>query len=75
MGEAEVQKALFKLVRHPGCRGIPHAGDRALALNEYGHRPKHGGRGRDLAPMRTSCASSASTWQGYAERVQGRGSS
>lgn len=38
MGEAEVQKALFKLVGILDAEEIPHAVIGALALNEYGHR-------------------------------------
>jgi hypothetical protein len=38
MGEAEVQKALYKLVQILGTEGIPYAIVGAMALNEFGYR-------------------------------------
>jgi len=38
MGQAEAQKALFKLTAILESEGIPYAVIGAMALNEYGHR-------------------------------------
>jgi hypothetical protein len=46
MGQAEAQKALFKLTSILESEGIPYAVIGALALNEYGHRRAETGKSR-----------------------------
>lgn len=73
MGEAEVHKALFKLVGILDAEQIPHAVIGALALNEYGHRRATVDvdlilRDDDLQRFKRKYLG-----QGYAERVPGTG--
>jgi hypothetical protein len=73
MGEAEVQKALFKLVGILDAEEIPYAVIGALALNEYGHRRATVDvdmilRDEDLQRFKGKYLG-----QGYAERVPGTG--
>jgi hypothetical protein len=73
MGQAEAQKALFKLTAILESEGIPYAVIGALALNEYGHRRATVDvdiilRDDDLAAFK-----SRHLGRGYAERVPGTG--
>ena len=73
MGEAEVQKALSKLVSILETEGIPYAVIGALALNEYGH--KRVTVDVDLIMREEDLQAFKSRWlgKGYAERVAGTG--
>ncbi len=73
MGQAEPQKALYKLTSILEAANIPYAVIGALALDEYGHRRATVGvdiimREEDLARFKA-----AHLGHGYAERVPGTG--
>jgi hypothetical protein len=73
MGQAEVQKSLFKLTAILESEGVPYAVIGALALNEYGHRRATVDvdiilRDDDLAAFKARHLG-----RGYAERVPGTG--
>lgn len=73
MGQAEAQKALYKLTALLESEGIPYAVIGALALNEYGHRRATVGvdvilREDDLVRFKARHLA-----KGYAERVAGTG--
>lgn len=73
MGQAEAQKALFKLTAILESDGIPYAVIGALALNEYGHRRATVDvdvilREADLAGFKARHLG-----RGYQERVPGTG--
>jgi len=73
VGEAEVQKALTKLVSILEREGIPYAIIGALALNEYGHRRVT--VDVDLILREEDLRAFKARWlgKGYAERVPGTG--
>ena len=73
MGQAEAQKALFKLTAILEAEGIPYAVIGAMALNEYGHRRATVDvdiilREVDLVGFKTRHLG-----RGYEERVPGTG--
>jgi hypothetical protein len=73
VGEADVQKALTKLVSILEGEGIPYAIIGALALNEYGHRRVT--VDVDLILREEDLQAFKARWlgNGYAERVPGTG--
>lgn len=73
MGEAEVQKAVQKLVCILESENVPYAIIGALALNEYGHRRVT--VDVDLVMRQEDLQSFKDRWlgHGYAERVVGTG--
>jgi hypothetical protein len=73
MGEAEVQKALRKLVDILERENVPYAIIGALALNEYGHRRVT--VDVDLVMREEDLIAFKHRWlgRGYAERVRGTG--
>src|SRR5262249_33422199 len=73
MGEAEAQKALYKLTAIFEAEGTPYVVIGALALNEYGHRRATVDvdvvlRDEDLKEFKERWLG-----RGYAERVAGTG--
>ncbi len=73
VGEAEVQKAVRKIVAILEGEGLPYAIIGALALNEYGHRRVT--VNVDLVMREEDLQAFKSRWlgKGYAERVPGTG--
>jgi hypothetical protein len=73
LGEADVQKALRKLLGILEGEGLPYAIIGALALNEYGHRRVT--VDIDLVMREETLQAFKSRWlgKGYAERVVGTG--
>ena len=73
MGEAEVQKALAKLVRICDEEGIPYAVIGALALGEYGHRRATVDVDVIMTDDGLERFKQAHIGRGYEERVAGTG--
>jgi hypothetical protein len=73
MGQAEAQKALFKLTAILEAEGIPYAVIGALALNEYGHRRATVDVDIILRETDLAVFKSRHLGRGYAERVPGTG--
>ena len=73
MGQAEAQKALFKLTSNLESEGIPYAVIGALALNEYGHRRATVDVDIILRELDLATFKARHLGRGYAERVQGTG--
>jgi hypothetical protein len=73
MGQAEAQKALFKLTGILESEGIPYAVIGALALNEYGHRRATVDVEIILRDADLTSFKACQLGRGYAERVPGTG--
>ncbi len=73
MGQAEVQKALEKLVGILEAEGVPYAIIGALALNEYGHRRVTIDVDLIMREADLQAFKSRHLGRGYAERVVGTG--
>jgi len=73
VGQAEVQKALEKLVRILEAEGVPYAIIGALALNEYGHRRVTIDVDLIMREEDLQAFKSRHLGRGYAERVVGTG--
>jgi hypothetical protein len=73
MGQAEAQKALFKLTAILESEGIPYAVIGALALNAYGHRRATVDVDLILKDSDLAVFKSRHLGRGYAERVPGTG--
>lgn len=73
MGQAEAQKALFKLTAILEAEGIPYAVIGALALNEYGHRRATVDVDIILREADLTEFKARHLGRGYAERTPGTG--
>jgi hypothetical protein len=73
VGQAEVQKALEKLVGILEAEGVPYAIIGALALNEYGHRRVTIDVDLIMRDVDLQAFKSRHLGRGYAERVVGTG--
>jgi hypothetical protein len=73
MGQAEAQKALFKLTAIFESEGVPYAVIGALALNEYGHRRATVDVNIILREVDLVAFKARHLGRGYAERVPGTG--
>lgn len=73
MGQAEAQKALFKLTAILESEGIPYVVIGALALNVYGHRRVTVDVDIILRDENLAAFKSRHLGRGYAERVPGTG--
>jgi hypothetical protein len=71
MGEADVQKALAKLVRTLDAHGIPHAIIGAMALNEFGYRRTTVDVDVLLTPAGLAAFKQNSLGRGYIEKSPG----
>ena len=71
MGEAEVQKALEKLVRELDAQGIPYAIIGAMALNEFGYRRVTVDVDVLLTPEGLAAFKAAHLGRGYSEQFAG----
>ena len=71
MGEAEVQKALEKLVRTLDAQGIPYAIIGAMALNEFGYRRVTVDVDVLLTPEGLAAFKATNLGRGYIERFPG----
>jgi len=73
MGQAEAQKALYKLTAILESEGIPYAVIGALALNEYGHRRATVDVDIILRDVDLARFKARHLGRGYRERVPGTG--
>jgi hypothetical protein len=73
MGQAEAQKALYKLTAILESEGIPYAVIGALALNEYGHRRATVDVDIILREADLAAFKARHLGRGYSERVPGTG--